>query len=195
MVLAEVPQIGRRTSGLRKRHAPSAVRETEHNRDGHSNKKRKLEHPAIPPPRFWDHLSVIPLTRRALRESQRRISQSTDGQQIRNCYVCAPSHRTDANHFVQQLSPDCLGLVKRSARQGGPDLRDIRGVSSGRVRVHPVANHKAVSDSCADPRRDELKSTKFTAPKERLTISNKERFGLAIEKQCNAEHDAEHDEH
>ncbi|PWI64205.1 hypothetical protein PCL_12046 [Purpureocillium lilacinum] len=127
MVLAEVPQTGRRTSGLRKRHAPSAVRETEHNRDGHSPKQRKLEHPAIPPPRFWDHLSVIPLTRRALRESQRRISQSTDGQQTRNCYVCAPSHRTDANHFVQQLSPYCLGLVKRSARQGGPDLRDIRG--------------------------------------------------------------------
>ncbi|KAJ6436127.1 pogo transposable element [Purpureocillium lavendulum] len=54
-----------------------------------------------------------------------------------------------------------------------------------------------VSDSCAGPRRDELKSIKFAAPKERFTISNKERFTisnkerfeLAIEKQCYAEHD------
>ncbi|KAM4063043.1 hypothetical protein HRG_010394 [Hirsutella rhossiliensis] len=151
MVLAEHSQTGLCTSGLRKRHAPSAWRETEHDEDGYSHKKQKLNHPAFPPPRFWDRLSVIPLTRRALQESQRRISRSACGQEeTRNCYGRAPRHHIhiiNADCFVEQLSPACLRRLKRSARQGGPDLWDTRG-----YRI-PAEAHVEMSSSQFSSRR------------------------------------------
>ncbi|KAJ6436793.1 hypothetical protein O9K51_10560 [Purpureocillium lavendulum] len=72
MVLAQDSLTGRLTPDLRKRRAASASRETGYERDNLSHKKRKLDHPAFPPPGFWDRLSYIPLTRRALREGPRR---------------------------------------------------------------------------------------------------------------------------
>ncbi|POR34809.1 Uncharacterized protein TPAR_05016 [Tolypocladium paradoxum] len=149
MVLAECSLTGRRTSDLRKRkrHAPSASRETEHERDGRLNKKRKLDHPPIPPPRFWDRLSVIPLTRRALQESQRRIAQSTCGLTTRDCNSRASRHTIDANRFVEQLSPACLRRLKQSARQGGPGLWDIRGYRT------PAAAYDEMSSRQSSSRR------------------------------------------
>ena len=63
------------------------------------------------PPSFWDNLSRVPLCRRALREFDRRTAQSV--------------HVTSTT----QLLEDQLTHVKRFARHGGPNLRDIRGVS------------------------------------------------------------------
>lgn len=127
MVLAENSLTGRRTPDPRKRRAPSVSRETEHERDGLPHKKRKLEHPAFPPPRFWDRLSFIPLTRRALRELQRRDAQLPSSQKSTNCCGRSSRRTIHASRFVEQLSPACLRQLQRSGRQGGPDLQDIRG--------------------------------------------------------------------
>lgn len=67
-----------------------------------------------PPPAFWDKLSRVPLCRRALREFNRRAAQPI---------VPKPRLERDINgSLVKQL--------KRFSRRGGPDLRNIRGVSS-----------------------------------------------------------------
>ena len=61
---------------------------------------------------FWDHLSTIHLTRRALRELNRR-----------NNLRDSPAER------ALPASDSRLSDIIRFARQGGPDLSDIVGVS------------------------------------------------------------------
>ncbi|KAH7111464.1 hypothetical protein B0J13DRAFT_600453 [Dactylonectria estremocensis] len=65
----------------------------------HITKKHKLDHPAIPPPHFWDNLSQSLLTKNALRELDRRSTAEL---------------------------PDRAQL-RRFARHGGPNLKDPRG--------------------------------------------------------------------
>ncbi|SPN97425.1 uncharacterized protein DNG_00939 [Cephalotrichum gorgonifer] len=60
------------------------------------------------PPEFWDRLSTVPLTRHALREFDRRT----------RALVQLPSGATAKDIAVRRLS--------RFARQGGPDLCDLR---------------------------------------------------------------------
>jgi len=80
------------------------------------------------PPEFWDNLSRIPLCRRALREFNRRRARSP---------VPQPPVLSDINgHLVKQL--------KRFARRGGPDLRDIRGVGAYPLYGHPILIHSLV---------------------------------------------------
>ena len=62
------------------------------------------------PPEFYDSLKKVRLTARALREFNRRNG------------LLRPVRNRLANH--QQLS-----TLARFARQGGPDLTDLRGVS------------------------------------------------------------------
>ena len=66
------------------------------------------------PPEFWDKLSRVPLCRRALREFNRRAIQPT-----------APKPRLE-----RDIKDSLVKQLKRFARRGGPDLRNIRGVSS-----------------------------------------------------------------
>jgi hypothetical protein len=68
------------------------------------------------PPGFWDNLSQVPLCRGALREFDRRT--------VRPIATHKPLVRS-------ALKEDLVKQLKRYARHGGPDLRDIRGV--GRV--------------------------------------------------------------
>ncbi|KND86223.1 hypothetical protein TOPH_09152 [Tolypocladium ophioglossoides CBS 100239] len=67
------------------------------------------------------------------------------------------------------------------ARRPGP-VGYTRGRASSLVPVHPVVDDVAVSNTCSCPFRDELKPTEFVAPKERLTVSNKEELEFAIKK-------------
>ena len=60
-------------------------------------------------PAFWDRLSEIPLTARALRELDRRNKTT----------------RPSVNHPSPKVHTRNLG---RFARHGGPDLRHLRGV-------------------------------------------------------------------
>jgi hypothetical protein len=66
------------------------------------------------PTEFWDNLSRVPLCRRALRELNRRAVPPV-----------APTPRTER---IVKSHP--IIRLKRFARRGGPDLRNIRGVSS-----------------------------------------------------------------
>lgn len=66
------------------------------------------------PSSFWDNLSRQWLTRRTLREFDRRTVWST---------VPTPPHRTGKENVN-------LAKLKRFARHGGPSLGDIRGVSA-----------------------------------------------------------------
>jgi hypothetical protein len=66
------------------------------------------------PPEFWDNLSRVPLCRRALREFNRRAVQ-----------LAASKQRAE-----RVIEGDLFKQLKRFARRGGPDLRNIRGVSS-----------------------------------------------------------------
>ncbi len=101
------------------------------------------------PPAFWDRLSEIHLTRKALEEHNRRIRLQ------RRPSPLSPSSpgRGRAEHLVNTLP--ARGLA-RFARLGGPDLSDLRGVrrllTSGTFTC-ACADHALVStaDSKAAP--------------------------------------------
>ncbi|KAI1318491.1 hypothetical protein F5Y16DRAFT_391888 [Xylariaceae sp. FL0255] len=105
-----------------------------------SPKKQKLTHPTRPPPAFWDNLSEIPLTRRALRELDRR--NTTTASYLRRT-LRPPSRRPITRRAARELWPVQASLqpatqyLRRSgqfelkqlrafARQGGPDLSELR---------------------------------------------------------------------
>ncbi|PHH86568.1 hypothetical protein CDD83_10052 [Cordyceps sp. RAO-2017] len=123
----QASQTGRRASDLRKRRAPSTSPQTKDAQDDNRPpKKQKLNHPAIPPPKFWDNLSEIPLTRRALQELDRRHSQSTCHLgKIRIGDRSTPQPQIHNN--VQQCSSTFVKELQRCARQGGPCMLDLRG--------------------------------------------------------------------
>ena len=56
------------------RHPESSSLPQDHEAYG-SSKQRKLRHPTVPPPAFWDGLSTVPLCESALRELDRRYAQ------------------------------------------------------------------------------------------------------------------------
>jgi hypothetical protein len=110
------------------------------------SKRQKADHPACEAPfrqpaAFWDNLSKISLTKRALRELDRRNAQSTPGPQStlrtlhgpltrharaefkRRCW-----HTKPASEFLRDCPVNCLKDVKRLATHGGPDLLYLRGV-------------------------------------------------------------------
>jgi hypothetical protein len=76
--------------------------------------KRSRRSPSRTPPQFWDNLSQVPLTRRALREFNRRT-------------VWPVTPKPPERSIVKG---DLLKRLKRFARHGGPSLRNIRGVGS-----------------------------------------------------------------
>jgi hypothetical protein len=117
---------------------PLPVNETSQSR----SKRQKLSHPSgsQPPVAFWDNLSKVWLTKRALRELNRR---NTAPSPPRSSYQ--RPHRPvtrraraelkkrheptqSAAHFLCHCRPRCLKDIKLFARHGGPDLSDLKGV-------------------------------------------------------------------
>jgi hypothetical protein len=72
---------------------------------------------SYPPSSFWDNLSKIWLTKDALRELDRRNTQSAP----------TPLHlpRRRAN---RPITPNCLAELRQVVAQGLPDISDLRGV-------------------------------------------------------------------
>ena len=70
------------------------------------------------PGTFWDNLSKIWLTRRALDELDRRNSQ------VATPSTLVPPDRSSHRSFSRDTAAD----VRIFARHGGPDLSDLRGV-------------------------------------------------------------------
>ncbi|KAK0615137.1 hypothetical protein B0T17DRAFT_497610 [Bombardia bombarda] len=82
------------------------------------------------PPEFWDRLSKISLSRRALKELDRRT-------RTRRRHPSPPSVRASPSR--RAFSRASRGLA-RFARHGGPDLRDLRGYPHPPTdRQNPVA--------------------------------------------------------
>ena len=112
-------------------------------------KKQKLDHPtpvSHSPAVFWDSLSKIWLTKRALRELRRRDSQrvlNTPRSQHRRSRrpvtrkslaelkgkQRAPISAAD---FLSHCGPTVLKDIRLFARRGGPDLSDLKGVCIAR---------------------------------------------------------------
>ena len=124
-------------------------------------KKQKLNHPTVishPPSKFWDNLSKIWLTEGALGELGRRISQpATSPPRPRNQPARRPVTRKllaarkrkrqltlPASDFLHHCDSGTLKDIQRFARHGGPDLSNLKGVSTTR---HPSVIAKADGDA------------------------------------------------
>ena len=103
-----------------------------------SPKRQKIKHPSgsRPPPEFWDNLSKLWLTKRAIREFDRRNKQlSLRARRVTRNAVGQwredPKNRHQTKHIAAVLkspSRSFLKNIKAFAKQGGPDLSDLRGV-------------------------------------------------------------------
>lgn len=85
----------------------------------HCAKRRKKAHTPNYPPRFWDTLSRVPLTRRALQEFDRRTETA---RLVWSAGTINPSTR-------RLLRSDTHRLL-HFASNGGPDLNALQGVSA-----------------------------------------------------------------
>lgn len=86
-------------------------------------------------PAYWDNLSIVWLTRSALREFDRRNSRPDPKPEYHRPVtrqVNAKRRETwqpqFAPEFLGSCSPSCLERMKRLSRQGGLDLTDLRNV-------------------------------------------------------------------
>ncbi|KAG5994855.1 hypothetical protein E4U43_003165 [Claviceps pusilla] len=117
-----------------KRRASSSLHEidkvSQHNRP---SKKQKLHYPDYFPPSFWDGLSRVWLTRNTLRELDRR-----------NRTISSPSCRETARTL--RVSPTLKGFAK----QGGPDLTDLRGYQ---IPTRPHKRMRATQSSLGRRKR------------------------------------------
>ncbi|CAJ2508606.1 Uu.00g136320.m01.CDS01 [Anthostomella pinea] len=99
-------------------------------------KKQKYRHPHQPPPAFWDNLSEVPLTGRALEELNRRNTTSLS-QTPASCpaprRLAAKLTPQPAVEYLGQSTPSQLKQIKRFSREGGPDLSNLRGFSEASV--------------------------------------------------------------
>lgn len=106
-------------------------------------KKRKRTHvnEVQCPPVFWDNLSKIDLTKRALEELDRRNNQATLSSHSPDPGLRRPINRRtraelkkdrgptySASDFLCQCDLRALRDIRRSARHGGPDLSGLRSV-------------------------------------------------------------------
>ena len=120
-------------------------------------KRQKIEYPEdnILPPAFWDNLSVVPLTKRALRELDRRNNLRTltptasqryqlPRRSLRIQTATEQSRKQSLPDSTLHTSPCCgrqeTNNLKHFARHGGPDLSGLRG----------VIITKAFSSTCAN---------------------------------------------
>lgn len=108
-------------------------------------KKQRLKHPTTVSqlPAFWENLSKIWLTKQALKELNRR-NRHPASSQPRSQYrrACQPVMRNffaelkrnrrvtqSASDFLRHCEPGTLKDLQIFARNGGPDLSDLKGVS------------------------------------------------------------------
>ena len=112
-------------------------------------KKRKLSRSIYeasdqPPAAFWDNLSKLWLTKRALRELDRRNVEAAPSpfSLRRRSYRPLTRHilvdekkfsPQSGSHFLDHCAVQYLKDIKRFARHGGPDLSDVRSVCIARL--------------------------------------------------------------
>ena len=92
-------------------------------------------------PSYWDDLSKIWLTKRALREGRRRNNKPkersppyrrVDRPLTRSLLTQRAKSQRSVSEILNNFSGHDLKQVKQFARQGGPDTSDLRGVMVAR---------------------------------------------------------------
>jgi len=126
-------------------------------------KRQKLNHSIYeaqsqPPVAFWDNLSQLWLTKRALRELNRRNTQAAPSPPSSRQRSHRPlTRRTpaelkknpiqSASHFIDHCTAKCLKDIKRFTSHGGPDLSDLRSV---RIAKYLLASELIMSLQCTE---------------------------------------------
>jgi hypothetical protein len=114
-----------------------------------SRKKLKLDHASSNfcyPSHFFDNLSHIFLTKDALREFDRRNSRPCPKSHVQNRrlvtrgYSALKRRRGKPDIETTLVLPKPTNAHKLYARQGGPDLQDLRGVRCWHLSLVIVAN-------------------------------------------------------
>jgi len=146
-----------RGSNVKKRRCPEQHPSQANATSQPQAKRPKLNHSqSQAPAAFWDSLSKLWLTKRALKELDRRNAQSARGLSSSYRRLRRPLTRHALAEFKKGcphpipastfLSDHCtaerLKEIKQSSKQGGPDLSDLRGVCTLSNR-HP----RLVTDS------------------------------------------------
>ncbi|KAF1951348.1 hypothetical protein CC80DRAFT_454356 [Byssothecium circinans] len=121
---------------LRKRRRSDPLEQT--GTSQRPSQQQKLNHSSAsqPPSAFWDSLTKVWLTKRALRELDRRNHQAAPN----------PSHSPqktnwEAGHYADYLSrctPKVFNNIRVFARHGGPDLSGLRGYREPMRRFDPT---------------------------------------------------------
>jgi hypothetical protein len=106
-----------------------------------SKRQRRTYQQTPPPVEYWDNLSKIWLTKRALRELDRRNAlrsfKSTHSPYQARRPVTRNFHTElerirgsihTAQEFITHCEPSTLKNIRLFARHGGPDLLNLRGV-------------------------------------------------------------------
>jgi hypothetical protein len=127
----------------RKRRHPEDLTSHQNKTSQHVFKKQKRSHPSGSqfPPAFWDNLSEIDLTKRALGELDRRNLQAALNSHLPYPRPRRPNTRRalaelkkgsqlarPAANYLYHCGRRVLKNIKQTARHGGPDLSDLRGV-------------------------------------------------------------------
>ncbi|KAM3422318.1 hypothetical protein BST61_g2677 [Cercospora zeina] len=116
----------------RRRKSPSAQVESD---SCPVTKRRKANNSPHYPPRFWDTLSEVRLTRRALQEFDRRCP--TD--------VKPPLVEQRGTRTRSRLLRSDYRRLKQLAREGGPDLSRLRGYSNNAIEVYTMSQSSSQS--------------------------------------------------
>ena len=132
------------------RKRPNSEQRTcqQNNPSDHISKKQKRGHTRESqfPSAFWDNLSKIDLTTRALEELDRRNTQAALHSRPTPRRLYRPLTRSvlvelrkssqpliPAVDYLRHCGAKVLKSVKQIARHGGPGLSDLRGVSQPRI--------------------------------------------------------------
>ncbi|KAF2803001.1 uncharacterized protein BDZ99DRAFT_178900 [Mytilinidion resinicola] len=128
-----------------------------------ASKKQRFSHPSgsQPPAAFWDKLSKIWLTKRALRELDRRNARASPNPPrspyrrvhrpaTRNFLAQSKRNRQTLQHTADYLrccNPRTLKDVKLFSRHGGPDLSDLRNYPESIPPDHTMNSNQLSSQS------------------------------------------------
>ncbi|PHH91055.1 hypothetical protein CDD83_1846 [Cordyceps sp. RAO-2017] len=175
------------------RHSPTASRKRQHPSTGEqpaddaaalsSSKKRKIAHPSRHPPKFWDGLSKIYLTKNALRELDRRNIQRQRRWEKNHQPPIKPrrSRRLGASaggesnqrvgQVLDQYSPTYLRRLKKFATHGGPDLSDLQGFDTSSIPDFDMSSTTSFS-SLGRRKRGSRSSEKSSATTNPVTTRN-----------------------
>lgn len=148
-------------------------------------KRQRLKHPTTVSqlPAFWDNLSKIWLTKHALKELNRRNRQPASSQP-RSQYrrACQPVTRNFfaelkinrgvtqyASNFLRHCEPGTLKGLKIFARNGGPDLSDLKSVSITRC---PLTSDALKLPEAVDPLNYTMSSSQLCSRDRKRTLAS-----------------------